>query len=271
MTLCVSWLRKVSSQVEELVIATDSRLRSVGAWDANPKIFPLPREDSFITFAGDTHYAYPMITQLINAINNHPRSQKRFQDLAFFKGFVLRCFNDLLEFRSELMEDYKIPDAQFILGGYSWKYSRYFIWTIHFVNSQNAFTYRPASFWRGIEGERKVMFIGNYVDEAKEKLINILRLRDKLTSGGLDYEPFEVLCEMLKGDNTGRDIGGSPQMVKVYRHINVVPFAVKWNINGQQRITLFGRPLQASEKINHPLIDPTTMKITNYGQIGTNS
>ena len=71
---------------------------------------------------------------------------------------------------------------------------------------------------------------------------------------------------MLKNNQDKPNIGGAPQMLKVYRHINTVPFAVKWNINGNERITLFGRPLQTPEKINHPLINPQIMSITNYGQ-----
>lgn len=266
MTLCVSWLRK-SSNVEELVIASDSRLRSCGAWDSNPKIFPLPRKDCFIAFAGDTMYAYPMIYNLINAINNHKKSLDRFQDLASFKGFVIRCFNDLLEFRSDLIKDESIPDAKFILGGYSWQHSKFFIWTIHYDKNIKSFTFRPATFWRGVKGSRKVMFIGDYVDIAKSKLIELLKDRDKINSGNLDYEPFEVLVEMLRNNKEMPAIGGAPQLVKVYRHMNTVPFAVNWKVNSKSRIVFLGRPFQTAEKLSHPLIDPETMAISNTKNI----
>jgi len=267
MTLCISWIRKVSANVEELVIASDSRLRSCGAWDSNPKIFPLPRKDCFISFAGDTLYAYPMIYNLINAINNSKRSLDRFQDLVSFKGFVVRCFNDLLDFRSELLENETIPDAEFILGGYSWKQSKFLIWTIHFDKHINSFTFRPAKYWRGVQGSRKVMLIGNYVDVAKKQLINLLRDRKKLDVGNLDYEPFEVLANMLKNNTDMPDIGGAPQLLKVYKHMNSVPFAVKWKVKSKTRIVFLGRPFQNSEKLNHPLIDPVTMEITNIKNI----
>lgn len=44
MTLCVAWIRKVEAK-EELIFISDSRLRSFGAWDSNPKIFLLDRTD----------------------------------------------------------------------------------------------------------------------------------------------------------------------------------------------------------------------------------
>jgi len=44
MTLCLAWIRAVD-QTTELVIATDSRLRSGCAWDCGPKLLPMPRSD----------------------------------------------------------------------------------------------------------------------------------------------------------------------------------------------------------------------------------
>ena len=46
-------------------------------------------------------------------------------------------------------------------------------------------------------------------------------------SAALDFEPFEVVCQMLKGPKRARTIGGAPQLVKVYEHLNTQPFAVK--------------------------------------------
>ncbi len=70
MTLSVAWIRKVKN-TEELVIATDSRLRWGRAWDCCPKIIPLVRQDSVLCFAGNTQYAYPMMVQINNSISMH--------------------------------------------------------------------------------------------------------------------------------------------------------------------------------------------------------
>ena len=88
MTLCISWIRKVDD-TEELVIATDSRLRNGQAWDCNPKILTLPRTDCAICFEGSTMEAYPMMLQLQSAVENRLRSKNRSQDLCDFKGFAI--------------------------------------------------------------------------------------------------------------------------------------------------------------------------------------
>lgn len=68
MTLVVAWIRKIGS-IEELCIASDSRVTSGRAWDCCPKIKELDRGDCVLAFAGDTSYAYPMMEQASNTIN----------------------------------------------------------------------------------------------------------------------------------------------------------------------------------------------------------
>lgn len=91
MTLCIAWTRKIKNS-EELVFASDSRLRSYGAWDTNPKIFPLERTDCAICFAGDTQYSYPIVTQIQNAIKSFKMSHSRFQDIVHFQGVLYWIF-----------------------------------------------------------------------------------------------------------------------------------------------------------------------------------
>lgn len=45
-------------------------------------------------------------------------------------------------------------------------------------------------------------------------------------------EPFEVLRDMLREKNEVKYplIGGSPQLIKIYKHLNRTPIAVKWQI-----------------------------------------
>ena len=73
MTLCISWIRKLKKH-EELVIATDSRLRSNGSWNCSPKILTFARTDCAICFEGDTTFAYPMMIQLQTAVANYQKA-----------------------------------------------------------------------------------------------------------------------------------------------------------------------------------------------------
>ena len=54
-------------QRQELLVASDSRLRGGYAWDAAPKLLRLPRGDSVLAFAGQTDFAYPLMLQAWNA------------------------------------------------------------------------------------------------------------------------------------------------------------------------------------------------------------
>jgi hypothetical protein len=72
MTICVAWIKSTGKNNEELLIASDSRLRSGLAWDCCPKIITLPRTDCAICFEGDTTYSYPMMLQLSRAYRQFP-------------------------------------------------------------------------------------------------------------------------------------------------------------------------------------------------------
>jgi hypothetical protein len=89
----------------------------------------------------------------------------------------------------------------------------------------------------------------------------------------LDYEPFEILAEMLSNshftDRMGEKaffnakdkpgaIGGAPQALKIYQHANVRPIAVRWPLSHNSTVTLFGRPLFEWEMTLNPIYDPAT-------------
>ena len=63
MTITISWLRKKGATVE-LVVASDSRLRSRGALDQAQKLFRLDRGDCCLAFCGDAQVAYPLFIQV---------------------------------------------------------------------------------------------------------------------------------------------------------------------------------------------------------------
>jgi len=261
MTLAVAWIRRIRD-VEELVIATDSRLRFGCAWDCCPKTFPLPRGDAAICFAGGTMYAYPLLLQIRSAVEFHRRSLNRAQDLTDLKGHLLRVMNDMCSQIDDLpvgQTDPERPDAYFLLGGYSWKHHRFVLWTIHFDAHLKKFTFRPAKPWPGVKGKRLFAIVGDCVDEAKRRLVALLKGKGKLTTGGFDMEPFEVLRDMIR-ERVDPRIGGPPQVVKVYRHLNATPYGVYWPKKKGGRVTLLGRPLLDYERTQSLVLDPDDLK-----------
>jgi len=68
-------------------------------------------------------------------------------------------------------------------------------------------------------------------------------------------EPFEVLRDIIRS-GMFPSVGGAPQVVKVYEHMNVHPFGVHWPDKSGGMVTLLGRPLMAYEKPPSGIIDP---------------
>ena len=227
---------------EELVVASDSRLRPFG-WDAAPKIVPLPRDDCVIAFAGGTFYAYPMILQVVNTVTSWAKAENRGQPLEELKGHLLRVLNRMLDEVTDPPTQPDVPDAFFLFAGFSWKSQKFLLWTLHFDAHLGRFTFRPATRWKGGNTAKVLALVGDELDEAKRRLTELLRASGKLKGGGFDMKPLQVLVEMV--DSTAfQSIGGPVQVVKVYRHLQVVLFVVERN--GVR--SLLGRPLLDDER-----------------------
>jgi hypothetical protein len=269
-TISMAWVRKVAGGCEELVVATDSRLRFGCAWDCCPKILLLPRTDSVICFAGDTDYAYPLMLQMGFAIDTYQRSRDRAMDIHDLRGHTLKIFNHMRDFIHNLPRNQmepETPKTTFILGGYSWIRKTFAIWTLHFDENIRQFTYRPSRKWIG--NFEKIAFAGDRdsVHKARKRLIRLLRERHNLTSQGsdaegFDMEPFEVLRDMLRESTPSSSIGGPPQVVKVYQHMNSRPFGVYWPNKESQQITVLGRPLLGYETPRWWVLNPDTLETT---------
>ncbi len=260
MTLCAAWIRK-DKNVEELLIATDSRLRSFGSWDCNPKIFTFERTDCAMCFAGDTTFAYPMMIQIKNTVDTNPKIKSPFQRIGVFNGLVVKIMNDMLKYKS----DYELPEIQFLFTGYCWQTNKFKIWKILFQKDIQKFVSIPIKNWRGVEGNIKVIFIGDYVIDAKKRLVEKLKANGNLLTGDLNFEPLQVISDMLlEGQTTAKysDIGGSPQLIKLYKHLNRTPIAINWVENNEERVTLLGRPM-AGAKVLNPILNPFTLEYGN--------
>ena len=272
MTICLAWIRRVGT-IEELVLASDSRLSSPGRWDCCPKLHALPRGDSAIGFAGDTFYAYPVIEQLNSAIAQHPKLASRGLDLEELKGHMLRILNAMTSLVHDLpaaLSD-EDPTTTFLLAGWSWKRSAYKAWLLHFDATIKRFTFRPVSNWAGGNNEKFLAFTGDYEEPFKKRLIALLRSRNKLENGGFDMEPFEVLTGMLREGKHDR-IGGAPQLMKIYRYSSTRPYAVFWPNRSSGSISLIGRPMLDYESSEYLVLDPDTLESVKHidvSRVGT--
>ena len=72
----------------------------------------------------------------------------------------------------------------------------------------------------------------------------------------LDMQPLEVVRRMLRSQQY-TTIGGPPQVVKVYKHMQAEAFVVPWEFeDGADAVrTLLGRPLLDYEALDAPAID----------------
>jgi hypothetical protein len=247
-------------------MATDSRLRSGCAWDVGPKILSLPRTDCAICFSGETYDAYPLMLQMASAIADYPKSRSRGMDIHDVKGHTLRVFNHLRTLISDLPRGAKVPEppkANFIFGGYSWRKKKFALWLLHYDAHLRKFTFRPASTWRGGTGGKLILLAGDYIEEAKKRLVELLRMRGKLTTQGFDMEPLEVLRDMIRDGNHPL-IGGAPQVLKIYEFMNTQPFALFWPNRQSGKITLLGRPLLAYEITSRLVLDPDTLQTHRF-------
>lgn len=257
MTLSLAWVRKVNA-TEELVIASDSRLRFGCAWDCCPKIFPLSRGDCAISFAGNTMYAYPIMEQVRNAIAMYPKASSRALDICDLKGHLLRMIRKMESQIHDLPRGKKekdLPDAVFIFAGYSWAKAEFKIWTLYYNAARKQFEFeRVPTLYKN-----KIAIIGDDVEDAKKGILSLLISRNVEKGVGFDMEPFEVLRDFCR-DTNRHHIGGAPQILKVYKHLNSMPYSVYWPGKASEQRSFMGRPLLNYELANYLTIDPDTLK-----------
>lgn len=77
-------------------------------------------------------------------------------------------------------------------------------------------------------------------------------------------EPFEALVSLLQNLDPTDTIGGPPQLVKIYRHMNCKPIGVYWpkkEANTSKNRTLLGRKLFDTEQCDFSFIDPDSCYI----------
>jgi hypothetical protein len=258
MTLGVAWMRNIRD-VQELVVASDSRLSNgPETWHGAPKIIALPRTDAVISFAGVTELAYPVMLQVARAVESNPAHIERRLDLTILSGLVCDVINQIdsmatTDSKDSLMQSRR--GTTFMLSGYSWRYSEFRIWLYGWDGGVKRFTRRRAEENRGgFAKTQRFRFIGDETGVARQRLKQLLS--SSTNSERLDMEPLTVLLEMIR-DERYRSIGGAPQLVKIYRHMNSQVFSMMWPDGSRgAKPTYAGRTLLGYEQTDAPTLDP---------------
>jgi hypothetical protein len=224
-------------------------------------VFSLPRSDSALCFAHNTAFAYPIIQQVRTAVEVYGKARSRAMDLGAMRGHILRVMNGMLPFLHDApkgMSGSEDLDTVFILGGFSWIANDFKTWTYRFNRESKRFVHATPRGWRG----RIFTFAGDEIVEAKRRLFSLMKARGKTDAGGFDMEPLEVIRDMIV-DGSYPSIGGPPQLLKVYRHMNVMPYAIAWPTI-TDGLTLMGRPLLEYEATTFLVLDPQTLQTLTY-------
>lgn len=230
--------------------------------DYCPKAIALPRGDSAICFAGETQFAYPMMIQASLAIEAYGKSLSRAMDLHHLKGYLINVLTEMALLTRSHLADEKIPKVTFILAGYSWETKSFHIWRINYQEFERRFVATHAKEFVGHLGQ--VAFAGDVQMAAWSRFYKLMRERFGVkhnkpgTAIGLDMEPFEVVRDLLREAPPYGSIGGAPQMIQIYQHMNARPIGVYWPDRRGGRIHLMGRPILEYETIDHWSMDPDT-------------
>jgi hypothetical protein len=257
MTLVAAWIRQLK-EIDQLVVASDSRLSFGARWDCCPKIVPLLREDSVLAFCGDTAFAYPILLQLTNAVRNYGKAASREMDISDLRPHFLKVIESM---RGQVKDIPHGPhgidttDFKLLFAGYSHRTKIFKAWCLYFHRKAGKFAFRSIFFHRKRTGGTKpFVFMGDNTSEAARLLYRKLEMDGKLRAGGLDMEPLEVLVEMIESEEFG-SIGGPPQIVKVYPFASVLPINVLWPRARPEFVAHFGRPLLNYEGSRYACFD----------------
>lgn len=253
MTLVISWTRKTKSG-RELWIMSDSRLSGGKCWDYGPKIFGMGRSDALVAFAGDTAWSYPLITQITSYVESFINMRERVVDFIDAQKKIVSVINESLHFISDAADpSLEIPDCTFIFAGFSARKQDFIINKIAFNPKVRKFEIKPPKKVNGellavIGDQRPVSEIFRYMSDLKIKHSNI--------DDSLNTIPYEAFIKVLSSKKF-REIGGAPQLTKLYQNMNQQHFGVYWPPElpaEEQKIYLRGRELGKYEALDHPWV-----------------
>ena len=265
MTITLAWVRQ-NKDTTELLVASDSRLRSRGSLDQTQKIFRLERGDCCLGFCGDAQVAYPLSVQVSSTLNNFIRTRTRAADVTDLPDTIGNVLSNLLSSWDLKVDEIaqEIAHTRILFAGWSWRFRRFEIG--QFVAEGASFHYHRSKArlphpWR--EKKRSLVFLGDYERDYMESLSQVLNRRhgsqpprtSKKITVNFDYEPAEALLAFLRRSRVEQSfpsIGGAPQILKIYPYGSDLPLVVR---ESPSEHYLLGRKLFDWEKTGYPILD----------------
>jgi hypothetical protein len=281
-TIGVAWVRQGSGS-RELWIASDSRLSGTDGyiWDSCAKLSTLSRRDAVVGFAGGTQEAFPLMTQMANAVSSFRALTEGILEFFHCIGHLEVVINDMMNaltidpgVRAELpwKTAFSTGDDTIVLAGYSRSADTFIIRFLLYQPDIKVWKFARVAPW-SVDGPRILHVFGDGPSKAQFRSSLHFRLEDagKLnTSELLDMEPFEVLCDMLALPATdarkinghlsvppgyrSRTIGGAPQAIQVLPGASATPMVVRWGSPSTISDYLLGRRLLSYENVDLPLL-----------------
>jgi hypothetical protein len=145
MTLSLAWVRRLKSGVGELLFACDCRLSGGNRFDHVAKLFPLPRRDCGMAFAGHTYWAYPMMTALVRATEIHEPARTNAMPLRKYLTHLVRILNQMQIAVHSYVAGENIPDFTLSFGGWDWRAQSFRLWQLRFDQSTMSFSAHKCS------------------------------------------------------------------------------------------------------------------------------
>jgi hypothetical protein len=202
--------------------------------------------------------------QVKASLDGHEETKSRILDIVHLKTHIEKVIASLRSKVADLpSQDGTNKAFKFMLAGYSWKMSEFRMWTFRYDVTTGEFNAHSA------RRSGNFLFMSDNSANEKGALVSLMRrieVDPNASLRRLNWEPLKVLLDVIR-DPSVPDIGGAPQMVKIYKHANTLPINVLWPTGEstfgvkQFEVTHLGRPLLGYERSRYLAMDPDTFEL----------
>lgn len=225
------------------------------SWDGCPNVVALPRPATVMAMSGEIGDSHTFAIHAINTcqlIDGHVVGRT---DIRYLANQLRRVFDDNRRHVTDLPVGAavpRVPDVCLALVGWSWRRSRFELYTYEFPPAG-----RVTLDSRAIDGPTKSSALIGDGAVAARKLITARKRTARAEAqrqagrgvrlplqSNYDWEPLDVLLQMI-ADPTVRSVGGPPQVTRIYQNGLTEHFI--WESDDGME-SFGGRPVLATER-----------------------